>query len=84
MANLIQEARKRIPFHLSFNGHCEGRCDECPEKLLEFLDMDLSDWESRLKHGDMPSLEEVHALAKNCRDVHAVLHKEGFIQEPHS
>lgn len=82
MANLIQEARKRIPFHLSLSGDCEGRCDECPQKRLEFLDTELSDWEHRLKKGDTPGLGDVETVARNCREVYTILHKEGFIKEP--
>ena len=37
MENLIKEARGKIPFKLSMDGNCEGRCDVCPFKLLEFL-----------------------------------------------
>jgi len=81
MENLIREARKEIPFNLSFDGHCEGRCDECPEKLLEFLDIDLSGWESRLNNGDIPNLGDVHTLARDCKEIYAILRKKGFIKE---
>lgn len=80
MANLIREAREKIPFQLSFDGHCEGRCDECPEKLLEFLDMDLSGWESRLKRGEVPNLGDVHTLAEACKEVYSILQKKGFVK----
>lgn len=84
MENLIKEAREKIPFNLSFDGNCEGRCDECPYKLLEFLDIDLSDWESRLKRGDIPNLGDVHTLARSCKEIYAILQKKGFIKElPH-
>lgn len=82
MENLIREARKRIPFHLSFSGNCEGRCDECPYKLMEFLDMDLSDWESRLKRGDVPTIGELHTLGRSCQELYDILKKERYITEP--
>jgi len=81
MENLISEARQKIPFNLSFDGFCEGRCEECPEKLLEFLDTDLSDWEFRLKRGDVPSLENVHRLANDCKKIYQILKRKGFINE---
>lgn len=77
MENLIREARKRLPFGMSFDGHCEGRCDECPEKLLEFLDMTLCDWEARLRNGIAPTLGELHELGRECREVHDILQKKG-------
>ncbi|MBS2037010.1 hypothetical protein JST97_18625 [bacterium] len=82
VANLIREARQELPFQLSLDGHCEGRCEECAFKLLEFLEMDLSYWESRLKRGDTPSLGDVHALASDCRRVYEILQVQGLILPP--
>jgi len=81
MANLICEARKRLPFDLSFAGNCEGRCDECPFKLLEFLDMGLSHWESRLERGDTPNLGDVHRLGAECQEVHAILSAQNLVRD---
>lgn len=82
MSDLIREARKRIPFNLPFSGDCEGRCDQCPQKRLEFLDMELSDWDCRLKKGEIPGLGDVETVARNCKEVYAILQREGFIKEP--
>ncbi len=80
MANLIKEARAKIPFNLSFSGNCEGRCEECSEKLLEYLDIDLLDWEARLKRGDTPTLTELGRLGRACTEVHAIMQKKGLIK----
>ncbi len=45
MANIIEEARKKIPLHLSIAGDCVGRYDECAQKRLEFLITEINDWE---------------------------------------
>ena len=79
MANLINEAREKIPFNLSFDGYCVGECDRCPQKLLELLDTELAVWESRLKQGVIPNLGDVHAVAKNCKEVYAILQNHGFL-----
>lgn len=89
MENLIKEARARLPFDFSFESHCEGRCEECPFKLMEFLDTDLSDWEYRLRRGNTPNHDDVQRLARDCKEIYAILHKKGFIKEsllayPHS
>jgi len=81
MENLIKEARTRLPFDFPFESYCEGRCEECPFKLMEFLDMDLSDWEYRLKRGDIPNLGDVHRLARDCKEIHDILQKQGFIKD---
>lgn len=85
MENLIREAREQIPFNMSLggtceNGNCEGRCDECPSKLIEFLDTSLSNWESRLKNGHVPSLGDVHTLGRECREIYEILQKQGFVK----
>lgn len=80
MEILVKEAREKIPFNLSFAGNCEGRCDECPFKLLEYLDIDLSNWESRLKRGDIPNLGDVHALARECKEIYSILQNNGLIK----
>lgn len=81
MENLIKEAREKIPFTLSFEGNCEGRCDECPFKLLEFLDIDLLNWEARLKRGDVPSLGDVHTLGRQCKEIYNILQMKGLVKE---
>jgi len=78
MEGLIREARERLPFGMSFDGCCEGRCDECAEKLLEFLDMTLCDWETRLSNGVVPTLGELHALGRDCQKVHGILQTNGI------
>lgn len=78
VANLVREAREKLPFQLSFDGYCEGRCEECAFKLLEFLDMDLSYWEHRLRRGDTPSLGDVHGLARDCLRVYDTVRAQGL------
>lgn len=82
MEHLIKEAREKIPFNLSFDGNCEGRCDECPYKLIEFLDWDLKDWELRLKRGDVPTIGELHMLGRSCQELYDILKKQGHIKTP--
>ena len=79
MENLIKETRAKIPFNLSFSGNCEGRCDECPEKLLEYLDIDLLNWEERLKRGDKPTMTDLVVLGKTCQEVYDIMKKKGLI-----
>lgn len=81
MENLIKEARARLPFDFPFESYCEGRCEECPFKLMEFLDIDLCDWEDGLKQGKVPTLNDVHRLGRDCKEIHDILLKKGFIDE---
>ncbi|MCB9771550.1 MAG: hypothetical protein H6754_03285 [Candidatus Omnitrophica bacterium] len=84
MQHLIKEARAKIPFNLSFSGHCEGRCDECPEKLIEVLDIDLSDWDLRLKRGYDVKSEDLYKLARECKEIYAILQDKGFVKKEES
>lgn len=79
LANLMSQAREKLPFHLSFSGNCEGRCHECPAKLLEVLDTELAWWELRLQRGVVPSLGDVHRLARDCQEIHASLEGQGLV-----
>lgn len=78
MENLIKEIRSRMPFGLSFDGACIGDCEECPEKLLEYLGGEMKDWESRLKRGQIPTEKDVEILAKDCQKIYSILEKKGL------
>jgi len=80
MKQLIQDARAQIPFDLPLDCSCDGHCEECPSKLVEFLYIDLSNWEFRLKRGDVPSVGELHTLGRECLEVRNLLRKKGFIE----
>lgn len=81
MENLIKEAREKLPFNYPFESECEGRCEECPFKLMEFLDIDLCDWEDRLKREETPTLTDLHRLGRDCKEIHDILLKQGFIKD---
>ncbi|MCB1073666.1 MAG: hypothetical protein H6756_02955 [Candidatus Omnitrophica bacterium] len=81
MESLIKEARDKLPFDFPFESYCEGRCEECPFKLMEFLDMDLSDWKDRLQRGETPTLNDLHRLGRDCKEIHDILQKKGFIKD---
>jgi hypothetical protein len=76
--SLISEVRQKVPFGLSFDGYCEGRCDVCPQKLIEFLDIEVSHWESRIKHGVIPSAGEIENLRKDYQKVYHILEKSAL------
>ena len=79
MENLIKEVRSKISFKLSFSGNCEGRCEECPEKLLEYLDIDLLNWEDKLKKGQNPTLTDLERLGRECLETYKILQKHGVV-----
>ena len=58
---------------------CADECKGCSVKLLEFLDLELMDWEHRLDQGEVPSLGDVQRMAKISRKIYKVLDKNGVL-----
>lgn len=82
MRALIDEARSTLPFSLPAAQLCAGPCRGCAKKLLEFLDLELWQWEQRLAEGAAPSFGELAALGKCCRRIRAALVANGLLSPP--
>ena len=80
MHNLIRQIRENIPFDLPEAYTCMDNCNGCSMKLLEFLDMELLAWESRLKEGERPDFGDLSRIARMARKIHRVLVKNGLIE----
>ncbi len=86
MEYLIKEVREKILFKFSsdqscsFDGFCEGRCDVCPEKLIEFLDIEITHWEFCLKHDVLPKAIDLENLTKDYKKIYTILEKGGFLK----
>ena len=81
MRQLIQQIRQHIPFDLPEAYVCSDNCNGCSMKLLEFLDMEVLDWERRLTAGERPNFGDIRRLANMGRKIHRVLDKNGLIAE---
>lgn len=86
MQALIDEVRLQLPFDLPMEVLCSGICNGCSKKLLDYLDMELCDWQQRLDSGDRPLLGDIQKLAKTCRKIHRVLQRNGLVaaEQPQS
>ena len=49
-------------------------------KLLEFLDLELVEWEDKLQQGEVPGLGDVQHIARVSRKIHSVLAKNGVLE----
>ena len=78
MRELIEEVRHTLPFDLPETRVCNGPCNGCSLKLLDFLEMQLDEWEQRLGQGEKPGLAELSKLAKTSRRIYRVLEKNGL------
>ena len=81
MQNLINEVRATMPFDAGEAQLCADSCNGCSLKLLEFLDMELQDWEQKLQDGVVPSFGDIHKMGKTCKKIYMVLKKNGLIEE---
>lgn len=80
MRDIIHQVRETFPFSLTPEDLCAETCSYgCPLKLLEFMDAELADWESRLDSGEVPRLGDVHKLAKTSRRIYTVLEKNKLV-----
>jgi hypothetical protein len=81
MSQLICQVRSSVPFDIPADQLCAGPCRGCPKKLLEFLDMELEEWEQRLDDSEQPSLGDIQRLAKRSRKIYCSLEKNGLISQ---
>jgi hypothetical protein len=79
MEQLIEEVRFTIPFELPVSDLCSGICNGCSKKLIDFLDMEIGDWEQRLQQGEKPGLGDIEKLAKTSRKIYRVLQKNQLV-----
>lgn len=81
MHHLIAQVRGAIPFDMPEAQVCLDGCEGCSRKLLEYLETELTDWERRIDEGDIPNFGDLNTLAKSSRKIHAVLKKNGLIDD---
>jgi hypothetical protein len=79
MRLLIEQVRAAMPFDVPRARLCDGRCDGCSQKLLDWLEQELDGWQARLAAGEQPRLGDVDRLARSSRKVHAVLVRNGLV-----
>ena len=49
---------------------------------MEYLESELTGWESALQAGEQPSLGDINQLAKTSRKIYRVLQKNGLTPIP--
>ena len=79
MRDIIEQIRGNIPFDLPEAYVCSDNCNGCSMKLLEFLDMELIDWERRLETGEIPNFGDLNRVAKMGKKIYRVLDRNGLI-----
>lgn len=80
MRLLIWQVRTAIPFDLPEASLCSGKCNGCSQKLLDYLDMELMDWENRLEAGEIPDFVDISKIAKTSKKIYRVLQSNGLLK----
>jgi len=80
MRSLIGEARAVLPLDLSPEQVCADECRGCSIKLIEYLAMELDNWEYRLEEGAIPNFRDLDRLERSCSKIHRALQKNGLVQ----
>jgi len=82
MYQLIEQIKTALPFDLPAEEFCNQRsdCKGCSLKLLEYLSMELDNWEYRLENEETPNFRDLSKLAKSAGNIYKVLKKNGLIE----
>lgn len=78
MRHLIQQIRSELPFDLPQSRICNGPCQGCSVKLLDYMENELLNWEMRLAGGEQPGFAELSGLAKSARRIKKALERNGL------
>jgi len=81
MQNLIFEIHKSIPFNTPNTDMCadDSSCQGCSMKLLEYLSIELQNWQQRLDDGETPNFGDLARLEKTGKTIHKTLKRNGLI-----
>ncbi len=80
MRLLIQQIRTAMPFDLPEASLCSGKCNGCSQKLLDYLDSELEEWEIRLKAGEVPDFGDISRIARTSKKIYKILDVNGLLE----
>lgn len=83
MRHIIQQIRLAFPFEKTTAELCQGECQQgCPLKLLEYMEMQLIDWEERLNEGEVVTFSDIQKLTKSSQKIYTILEKNRLLDSP--
>ena len=81
MRNLILEVRTALPLDVSPDEICADECRGCSIKLIEYIAMEMDNWEYRLDVGVIPTFGDLDKLARSGKKIYRALLKNGLVNE---
>ena len=80
MQNIIREINSTFPFTIPEETLCAKTCSHgCPKKLLEYMSMEIDQWEERLKNGEIPNFRDIQKITKTSKKIYAILKKNNLV-----
>lgn len=80
MLNIIQQIKDTFPFSLTEDELCGDTCSNgCAKNLLEYLYMEITDWEERLKDGYIPNFKDIQKITKTSKKIYRALEKNNLV-----
>ena len=80
MGNMIHQVKETFPFDISEEELCAETCSHgCPKKLMEYMQMEIADWEQRLDEGEIPNFRDVQKFSKTGLKIYRVLEKNDLV-----
>ena len=76
MRSIIRQARSALPLDLSPDEVCADECRGCSIKLVEYIAMEIDNWEYRLDEGAVPTFRDLDKLGRSCTKIHRALQKK--------
>lgn len=82
MRDIIRQIRENFPFALSEQELCAQTCSHgCSIKLLEYIDMEINEWEQRLNKGEIPTLGDIQKLSRLSLKIYRVLQQNKLVSD---
>ena len=82
MQNLIKQIKSAILFDLGKKDTWPDSYRGCSVKLIDFLEIEIEDWEFKLANNETPNFKDLDKLAKTAKKIHRVLISNNLIDCP--
>lgn len=80
MSDIIHKIKDTFPFSLSEEELCGDTCSHgCALKLLDYLYMEITEWEERLENGEIPNFKDIQKITKMSKNIYRVLEKNNLV-----
>ena len=80
MYDIINKIKEAFPFTLGEDEICGDSCSYgCAKNLLEYLYMEVTDWEQRLEDGEIPTLKDIQKMTKTSKKIYKALEKNNLV-----